>query len=155
MKPSTLAVAAVMITALASPASGQIAANASARTSAAPARYTGGEIRRFENNYVACLASANDGVVESAIANSVRMKWAIPAVEFDGIRSKLGTLAARGKTAAIRYKAYLAGLVYEDPATFALENARGYEFDEVLFAAVSARAQKALLGYGPEMNGGF
>jgi hypothetical protein len=46
----------------------------------------------------------------------------------------------------IRYKAYLAGLVYDSPSIFSSESGREYTRDEDLFAAVSMRAEKVLLG---------
>ena len=78
------------------------------------------------------------------------MKWALPSAQLDNLRGTLGTLATGGKTASIRYKAYLAGLVYDSPSIFGDESGQKYVWDEELFTAISTRAQKALLGY----NGG-
>jgi hypothetical protein len=68
-------------------------------------------------------------------------------VQLEDLRGGLGTLATGGKTAAIRYKAYLAGLVYDSPSIFSSESGQEYTWDEDLFAAVSVRAQKVLLGF--------
>ena len=146
MKPSTMVLAAVTMAALVSPAPAQLRNSpAPDRESVRPA-YTEKAVRRFEANYLACIASANEGVVESAIAHSVRMKWAIPSARLEDLRVALGTLAASGKTPAIRYKAYLAGMVFDAPVMFENEASQKYMWDEDLFDAVSARAQKALLG---------
>jgi hypothetical protein len=111
---------------------------------------TRGDLRRYEDNYTSCLASWNDGVVESAIAMSVRMKWALPSAQLEPLRRALAGVAADGKTASIRYKAYLAGLVYDAPPMFTDEGARRYAWDEDLFSAISDRARQALLGFnGP------
>jgi len=146
MKPSTMVLAAVTMTVLASPAPAQLR-NAPAPTGAAvhPA-YSEKAIRRFEANYLACITSTNDGVIESAIAHSVRMKWALPAARLEDLRTALDRLAVSGKTPAIRYKAYLAGMVFDAPVMFEEESSQKYTWDEDLFDALSVRAQKALLG---------
>ncbi len=150
MKSNTMLFAAVLMAAVAVPAPGQSASDAAGKPSASSARYnyTETRIRSIEANYRAALKCRNDGVVESAIAQCVRMKWAFPSEQFEGLRDGLGTLATRGKTAAIRYKAYLAGLVYDSPSIFSSESGQEYTWDEGLFAAVSVRAEKVLLGYG-------
>jgi len=146
MKPSTMVLAAVTLTVLASPAPAQLRNTPAHNEVSGRAAYTERAVRRFEANYLACIASANEGVVESAIAHSVRMKWAIPSARLEDLRMALGELAASGKTPAIRYKAYLAGMVFDAPVMFADEASQKYVWDQDLFDAVSARAQKALLG---------
>jgi len=146
MKPITMVLAAVTMTVLASPAPAQLRNTPAPDQVSGRAAYTEKAIHRFEANYRACFASANAGVIESAIAQSVRMRWAIPSARLEELRMALGTLAESGKTPAIRYKAYLAGLVYDAPVMFEEESAQKYVWDEDLFDAVSARAQKALLG---------
>jgi hypothetical protein len=155
MKPNTMFFAAVLMTALASPAPGQPAVNAGGKPAAAPVRFASDAVRRFEANYGACLTSANDGVVESAIAQCVRMKWALPSADLEQVRKALGTLATGGKSAAIRYKASLASLVYDAPSIFSDESGQKYAWDEDLFTAISERAQKAILGYTGGRPRGF
>jgi len=146
MKPSTMVLAAVTMAALAAPAPAQLRNTPAGSEMSANAAIPAAAIRRFEANYKACLASNIDGVVESAIAHSVRMKWALPSASLDEIRSALDRLASDGRTQAIRYKAYLAGMVFDSPSMFAKEGSQKYTWDEDLFDAVSARAEKALLG---------
>ena len=155
MKTNTMLFAAVLMTALASPAPGQPAVNAGGKSAATPVRSTGDNVRRFEDNYRACLTSGNDGVVESAIAQCVRLKWALPSAELEQVRKTLGTLATGGKSAAIRYKASLASLVYDAPSIFSDESGQKYAWDEDLFTAISVRAQKAILGYNGGRPWGF
>jgi hypothetical protein len=148
MKSNTMLFAAVLMAAVAVPAPGQSAGNAASKPSASPVRhnYTETKIRSIEANYRASLRSSNDGVVESAIAHCVEMRWAFPSAQLEDLREGLGSLATGGKTAAIRYRAYLAGLVYDSPSIFSSESGREYMWDEDLFAAVSVRAEKVLLG---------
>ena len=149
MKSNTMLFAAVLMATVAVPAPGQSAGNTAGKPSASSVRYnyTETRVRSIEANYRACLKSSNDGVVESAIAHCVEMRWAFPSVQLEDLREGLGTLATGGKTAVIRYKAYLAGLVYDSPSIFSSESAREYTRDEDLFAAVSVRAEKVLLGF--------
>jgi hypothetical protein len=83
------------------------------------------------------------------------MKWAFPSMQLEGLRESLGTLATGGKTAAIRYKAYLASLVYDSPSIFTGESGQEYAWDEDLINAIGARAQKALLGNNGDSLRGF
>jgi hypothetical protein len=150
MKTSTMILAAAVLTSLAVPAQGQSADNTPGAPSASKARLTACDIHRFEQNYVSCMNSANDGVVESAIARSVDMRWTFPAAQLDDMRETLGVLATHGKTASIRYRASLAGLVFDAPSLFRFELAQKYPLDEDLFTAVSLQAQKALLGHNAD-----
>jgi hypothetical protein len=146
MKSNVLIFAAVLAAASVSAAPGQSPDQIAGKSAAGPVRAQVTDICRCEHNYTACLASTNEGVVESAIAQCIRMKWALPSARLDEVRSALGSLAASGKTPAIRYKASLAGLVYDSPSIFDSERQGSYVWDEDLFAALSNRAGQALLG---------
>src|SRR5512135_1035396 len=75
MNARAMMVAAAMMTALVSPAPGQETPAAAGQPEGAPARTKTLNVRKIEKNYAACLTSANEGVVESAIAQSIRMRW--------------------------------------------------------------------------------
>jgi|GEM_PF-974556 len=154
MKTNAMLFAAALVTAAPATAPCQAAASPATSAAVAFARLSAGEISRDERNYVACLVSRNDAVVESAIAQSVKMRWALPAAGLDEMRTTLEKLATGGKTAAIRYKAYLAGLVYDSPALFEDESGQKYAWDEDLFAAISGKAEKALLGFNADRPAG-
>jgi hypothetical protein len=139
--------AAVLTAAVVFPASGQPAVDTMGKPSPRWLNYSEARVRSIEANYGASLKSSNDGVVESAIAHCVEMRWAFPSAKLEDVRDGLGVLATGGKTAAIRYKAYLAGLVYDSPSIFSSESGQEYAQDEDLFAAVSVRAEKVLLGF--------
>ncbi len=151
MKSNPMLFAAVLMAAVAVPAPGQSAAN----QPAPPARFTETRVRSIEANYSSCLTSGNNGVVESAIAQSVKLKWSYPSAQLEDLRASLGALATGGKTPAIRYKAYLAGLVFDSPSIFNGESAQEYAWDEDLINAIGARAQKALLGQNGDHPRGF
>ena len=147
MKSNTMLFAAVLTAAVVFPASGQPAVDTMGKPSPRWLNYSETKVRSIEANYRASLKSSNDGVVESAIAHCVEMRWAFPSAKLEDVRDGLGVLATGGKTAAIRYKAYLAGLVYDSPSIFSSESGQEYAQDEDLFAAVSVRAEKVLLGF--------
>ncbi|MEW6510315.1 MAG: hypothetical protein AB1428_05085 [Bacteroidota bacterium] len=112
-----------------------------------PERFQNIKVAKFDRMYSASLNSENNGVVESAIAHCLWAKLVLPEAQFDQIREGLGSLAVFGRTPSIRYKAYLAGLVFDDPTVFLTGVARRYENSDQLFAALSQRFQSVLLGY--------
>jgi hypothetical protein len=104
-------------------------------------------LAKVERNYLACLQSQNDGVVESAIAQVAHLKLYCPDNCFAGLQGSLNSLAVTGRTAAIRYKAYLAMLVFDQPALFAKEQGAEYKTESQLFSAIGKRLQETLIGY--------
>ena len=146
MKTTAMLFAAALVTAAPASAPSQAEAAPVPNPAASPALLSAKEITRDEQNYVACLVCPIDAVVESAIAQSVKMRWALPSAGLEDMRTTLEKLATAGRTPAIRYKAYLAGLVFDSPVIFKGESGRDYAWDEDLFAAISGKAEKALLG---------
>ena len=146
MKPTNMILGAVMMTALASASFSQSSANGGGRQAAAGFNYRADAVNQIEKNYLACLACSNSAVVQSAIAQSVRLKWAVPSAQLEDLKTKLSSLAIDGNTIAIRYKAYLAEMVYDTPSLFSGEIGTMYAEDEDLFNAISVKAQGALLG---------
>jgi len=147
MKTTALLFAAALVTAAPATAPFQAEAGPVRNPAVSPALLSTGEITRIERNYLAGLSCPVDGVVESAIAQSVKMRWALPSAGLEDMRTALENLATAGRTPAIRYKAYLAGLVFDSPVIFKSESGKDYAWDEDLFAAISDRAEKALLGF--------
>jgi hypothetical protein len=113
----------------------------SSRESHSPAK-----LDKATQRYAECLESCNTGVVESALAHAIQMKLYVPEKGFDVLHQKINSLSVNGCNPAIRYKAYLASLVYDDPELFTQEQGRKFENAEELFNSVSARLQIALLG---------
>ncbi|HTP12560.1 MAG TPA: hypothetical protein VMM37_02995, partial [Bacteroidota bacterium] len=69
-------------------------------------------------NYAVALRSDCDGVVESAIAYSTLLRLVAQDLDMGRIQKILVDLSENGRTHAIRYKAYLALAVFENPAKF-------------------------------------
>jgi len=101
---------------------------------------------KAEKNYLACLGLENTGLMESAIAQIVRFKMLYPDRELTALRQRLEELSVNGPLPTIRYRAYLAASVLDNPALMA--PVRGLEgmTNEELFSAIAHRLQVTLLG---------
>ena len=105
------------------------------------------QLEKAATNYEAGLKSGVDGLVESSITYSTLLRVAAPELDLCGIRSELDKISKSGNTPAIRYKAYLAGIVFENPQAF--QNAVGNEDTDgnQLFGMVAEHVSRSLLGY--------
>ena len=99
------------------------------------------DLARAEKNYIVCLKSGNDGIVESGLALIGRMKLYFPEREFNSLEKEISRLATEGKTERIRYKAYLINEVFANPTMFAAEGSRDYNNPDDLFTALANRLQ--------------
>lgn len=138
---------ALMMGAMAAPASAQAPAEA---REAAPyfsslESHHRVNFNRACKNYLAGITSENEGVVESAIAHVVRMKMYLQDQNFCDLQPAISSLAVAGATPAIRYKAYLASLVLDNPSWFAEECGKEYRNPAELFTALSNRLEKTLV----------
>jgi hypothetical protein len=108
--------------------------------------YSDGYIQRAVKNYAMDLNSSNEGVVESAIAHVTYLRIGMPQVDLSAIRTSIADLAESGRTPVIRYKAYLATLVFESPSSFV--NVLKTESNEggLFFSGIASQIQKTLLG---------
>lgn len=97
-------------------------------------------------NYLAALRSDNVGLKESSMMQTVKIKMVYPEANFEQIKNVIDSLAVNGKTPSIRYKAYLASNVLENPAWFATNDPRSYENADPFFAAVALQLQERILG---------
>jgi|GEM_PF-1235272 len=116
------------------------------------ARHKCADLAKVEKRYALCLRSENAGVVQSALAHAVNMKLMCPAQEFRKLKAEIRDLASSGSTPAIRYRAYLAGLVFENAAMFSTVRQAGYSNPEELFMSVASRVQVTYLGEGELTN---
>ena len=103
-------------------------------------------LEKISCRYLECLKTGNAGVIESALGHVIRMKLFVPEVQCPALRQEISSLAVLGSTPSIRYKAYLASLVFDSPVLFKEEGAREYKDADALFNSVAARLQVALLG---------
>jgi len=110
------------------------------------ARFQNADMSKLQKGYMKCLATENDGVVESAIAQAVRMRLARPDAPMDELRSALAQLSQNARTPAIRYKAYLAELAFDCPTLFADARDENYASYEEFYASLTSKAQSELIG---------
>jgi len=114
------------------------------------ARLTPRNVARIDKaklNYLHCLMSPNDGVVESGLANCARIKMSAPWEDLSLLKQAIDALAVSGRTISIRYRAYLVTLVFDSPTLFTQEALQDFQSSEDLFNALSKRLQETLLGY--------
>jgi hypothetical protein len=103
-------------------------------------------LQKAVKNYALALTSANDGVVESSIAHLTFIRISLPQMDLKGIRATMVELAESGRTPVIRYKAYLATIVFESPVAFVRAlNVESAESDQ-FFSSIASQVQKTLLG---------
>lgn len=147
MKRYAVYAVALMMGACTSTASPQVKAGEERGVFASRSSHQRADLAKVERNYLACLQSLNDGVVESAIAQVAHLKLYCPDNCFAGLQGALNSLAVTGRTPAIRYKAYLAMLVFDQPAMFSKEQEGEYKTESQLFTAIGKRLQQSLIGY--------
>lgn len=70
-------------------------------------------------NYQFCLRSENNGVVESALGQVAFMKLVNPDQPMEMLQEDITQLVLFGRTPRIRYRAYLAAQVIDNPGMFA------------------------------------
>jgi hypothetical protein len=69
-------------------------------------------------NYYNALNSDNNGMIESAIVNVVKLKMHSPCMNYSQIIEKLEELTESGPTDVIKYKSFIAVLYLEHPERF-------------------------------------
>lgn len=112
------------------------------------ARHKCSDLASAEKKYVLCLKSDNAGVVESALAHAVNMKLICPTLEFKKLKAEINNVSANGSSTMTRYKAYLAGLVFDNTQMFGQVRSAGYTTPEELFRSVATQVQMTFLDEG-------
>lgn len=97
-------------------------------------------------NYLMGLRSDNGGIVESSIMGIVKLKVLYPYIAFREIESVLDSLSKDGKTPTIRYKAYLASSVCENPLWFADQKELQHLHTDEFFVPIAKKLQERMLG---------
>ncbi len=143
----TLVAAGLLLATLVSPAAGQDErwAGDQVRVFAALSSYQNADIQRLERNFLGSLNHPLDAVVESAIREITRLKLAQLCCQSDDILEKLRDLSVEGNIPAVRYKATLATMVFENPTMFTEEGAIDYVTGEEMFSAIAHRLEQQLL----------
>jgi hypothetical protein len=84
-------------------------------------------------------------IVECGLAQIAMLKLAQPNCKNAMIKDKIDDLAMNGETPAIRYKAYITSMVFENPGMFVYEKYGSYECGDDLFRALSKRMEQTML----------
>lgn len=114
----------------------------------AQTQYTSYEskVDKGKKNYLMALRTANQGLRESAMMQVAKIRITATAARIEDVRSVIDSLSVYGDTPSVRYKAYLASIVCENPTWFAKKAYLGYEDNDKFFAAVAAQLQERILG---------
>ena len=107
--------------------------------------FSAADKERVDKGYAFALSADNIGLNESALAVVAMVKLDLPAEKFSMIKKEIDRLVTKGATPVIRYKAYLVGAVFANPAMFKEEGSRQYDDRDVLFSALAGRMTKVLL----------
>jgi hypothetical protein len=105
------------------------------------------DLPKASKNYAHCLRSDNDGIVESALAHTAYTKMMLPTADLKEIRTEVEKLANSDRTPVIRYKAYLASMVFTSPGLFTRTLDTRYKDGDEFFSAVDSQLRHSLLGY--------
>ena len=141
MKTRTLIVAGMMLAGI------TVGSNAQSYFSSTPINGSA-QKARIVRNYLACLASDNEGTVESALAHIAALKLNNPRVDLSGFDDAVTRVSREGSTPLIRYKAYLTGEVLDNVTLFGDESRKAYTEADEMFLAVSSRLSRAVLSDG-------
>lgn len=117
MKTSTSLVTAMFViaTVVAQAQDGRTLAK---NTPANAVRHTRIDIPLIAKNYLRCLESDTPSIVESALGHVTYMRIAWPKEDLRNLCQKVAELATQGTTRDVRYKAFTALEVFDDPASF-------------------------------------
>lgn len=107
--------------------------------------YQSADLQKLEQNFLESLNHPVNGVVESAIREVARLKLVQPLCCSGAIVERLHELTIEGKTPAIRYKAALASILFENPEMFETEGPLEFTNEEELFTAIAHRLNVQVL----------
>ncbi len=112
--------------------------------------YSRPSLERAAKGYGLALKSDVDGVVESSITYATVLRIAAPQLDMSAIRADIDDLAVNGGTPVIRYKAYLATIVFEGPQEFRSAVGATSPESNQFFSAVADQVSKRYLGFRGE-----
>ena len=103
-------------------------------------------LKRALDNYAQCLRCGNSGVVESAIAQLLRLHLDVPGLSAEPCIRELRRLAGDGATPVIRLKARLALLLCDEPDLFDIARLQRQRESEKLFGEIAEQLCSRLIG---------
>ncbi len=113
-------------------------------------RYRNADLPKVSRNYLYCLRSDNTGIVESALAHVAYIRLALPAADLKDLKDAVRNLADKDCVPSVRYKAYLASMVFASPALFARIPDVPYADSREFFAAVDSQLRQDVPGHRGE-----
>ena len=96
-------------------------------------------------NLISALHSDNNGVIESAMRMTAQIKMRYPATDVTELVSIMSKVSTKHPSGAMRYKAYIAVSVCENPEWYAKDTKVVTADNEKFFHAASDRLQEQLL----------
>lgn len=96
------------------------------------------DFAKIEKKYAVCFSSANDGVVESALAHAAMFKLMYPVKELAVLKRAVENVAATNSSPEVRYKAYLVQSLYANPKQFVSKARTDYASPDELFGALAS-----------------
>jgi hypothetical protein len=96
------------------------------------------ETKHLENglaNYLQALQNKNEGLVESAMVNLIKMKYHYPDLDYSKIIEQLQYLQEQGRTQSLRLLAYFAKRYLQEPENFGwlMQNDNEFAIDSGYF----------------------
>ena len=107
--------------------------------------YQTADLSRFEKSFLCCLDCEVDAVVESAVSELTRLKLVQTTAESERIQEKIVALSMSGRSPGLRYKAYLASVVFANPLLFAEESGKPFTTQNEMFTAIADRLARTVL----------
>ncbi len=107
--------------------------------------YERADLGTLEKSFLSCLDCKVDAVVESAIAELTRLKLVQMTAESERIEEKIANLSMSGRSPSLRYMAYLASVVFDNPTLFVEESRRPFTTRSELFSAIADRLAHTVL----------
>jgi|WetSurMetagenome_2_1015567.scaffolds.fasta_scaffold441144_2 hypothetical protein len=110
------------------------------------ASYATANLTKAKTNFLASLHSTNEGVLESVLGHVTHMRIMLPQEDMSEIESRIEWIAVHGSTAVIRYKAYLASMVFDNPAEYAARVTSAFESSDEFFGSIATGVHDKLFG---------
>jgi hypothetical protein len=107
--------------------------------------YSAADKERMDKSFANSLSFTNNGLVASALVIVTMIKLDLPEDEFPLIRDKINYLAAHGATPLIRYRACLAGAVFDNPELYKEAAERQSSDPSAFFSALDHRTSDSIL----------
>ena len=112
--------------------------------------YATANIAQAKKGFLWSTKSDNNGVVEAALAHITHMRIMLPEEDMKNLESAVTLFVRGGQTPVIRYKAYLASLVFANPGMFRSTATETYNGCNEFFCAIATQLQQSLLSHSAQ-----